>query len=262
MGRDTRLLRRFGHQPGLGRVRQHEKPAFLDRLAAGDASPGLSQRMQAFRPVIGRIVDQRAYRHGDHFILRIGPQQTRQQRRILHRRIEPEGIILRPQDHRRRSAEPSLARMVASIPEPYFSSPGERSCSDSDRRQVARRGASGRRRQIQRQNDGSLTVAEFCRRLGVSTVTFYAWKRRFHEAPAASPINPQRPSARPLPEANGAATPAFLPVSILDAGATGHLEIELANACVVRLTGAINPELLRIAIRAVGRLGGEGRGGD
>jgi Staphylococcal nuclease homologue len=44
---------------------------------------------------------------------------------------------------RRRSAEPSLAPNVASIPEPHVSSPGERSCSDSDRWQVARRGANG-----------------------------------------------------------------------------------------------------------------------
>ena len=43
------------------------------------------------------------------------------------------------------------------------------------------------RRQIQRQQDGSLSIAEFCRQLGVSTVTFYAWKRRFREAPLASP---------------------------------------------------------------------------
>jgi hypothetical protein len=42
----------------------------------------------------------------------------------------------------------------------------------------------------------------------------------------------------------------------------GQLEIELANACVVRLKGAVDPELLRIAIRVAGRLGGEGRGGD
>ncbi len=118
------------------------------------------------------------------------------------------------------------------------------------------------RRQIRRQQDGSLTVAEFCRRLGVSTVTFYTWKRRFREAPPASPVNPERPSARPLPEANGASTPSFLPVSIVDAGAPGQLEIELANACVVRLKGAVDPELLRIAIRVAGRLGGEGRGGD
>ena len=118
------------------------------------------------------------------------------------------------------------------------------------------------RRQIRRQQDGSLTVAEFCRRLGVSTVTFYAWKRRFREALPVSPLDPERPSARPMPEANGVSAPAFLPVSILNAGVAGQLEIELANACVVRLKGAVDPELLRIAIRAAGRLGGDGRGGD
>ena len=118
------------------------------------------------------------------------------------------------------------------------------------------------RRQIQRQHDGSLTVAEFCRRLGVSTVTFYAWKRRFREAPPAFPLDPERPSDRPMPESNGASTPTFLPVSILDAGPAGQLEIELANACIVRLKGAIDPELLRVAIHAAGWLGGDGRGGE
>jgi len=118
------------------------------------------------------------------------------------------------------------------------------------------------RRQIQRQNEGSLTVTAFCRRLGVSTVTFYAWKRRFREALPASPRVPEGPPARPLPVANGATTPAFLPVSIRDAGAAGRLEIELANACVVRLKGAVDPRLLRIAIHAAGRLGGGQRGGD
>jgi transposase-like protein len=118
------------------------------------------------------------------------------------------------------------------------------------------------RRQVESQEQSSFTVAEFCRRLGVSTVTFYAWKRRFREAPPAFPPVPERPSARPMPEANGASTPPFLPVSILNAGAAGQLEIELANACVVRLKGAVDPELLRIAIRVAGRLGGDGRGGD
>ena len=118
------------------------------------------------------------------------------------------------------------------------------------------------RRQIQRQTEGSLTVAAFCRRLGVSTVSFYAWKRRFREAPPTSPRVPERPAARPIPEANGASTLAFLPVSIRDAAAAGQLEIELANTCVVRLKGAVDPRLLRIAIQAAGRLGGEGRGGD
>src|SRR4051794_20441763 len=97
------------------------------------------------------------------------------------------------------------------------------------------------RRQIQRQNEGSLTVAAFCHRLGVSTVTFYAWKRRLREPASVSPPAPERPSVRPIPEANGASTPAFLPVSIRDAGAPGQLEIELANACVVRHKRAVEP---------------------
>jgi transposase-like protein len=118
------------------------------------------------------------------------------------------------------------------------------------------------RRQIQRQHEGSLTVAEFCRRLGVSTVTFYAWKRRLCELPPASPLAPERLAARPIPETNGASTLAFLPVSIRDAGADGQLEIELANACVVRLKGAVDPKLLRIAIHAAGLIGGDGRGGE
>jgi hypothetical protein len=43
----------------------------------------------------------------------------------------------------KRLAEPSLARMVASIPELRASSPGERSWSDSDRRQGDGHGANG-----------------------------------------------------------------------------------------------------------------------
>ena len=39
-------------------------------------------------------------------------------------------------------------------------------------------------------------------------------------------------------------------------------QIELANACIVRLKGAVDPELLRIAIHAAGRIDGNGRGGD
>ena len=118
------------------------------------------------------------------------------------------------------------------------------------------------RRQVVRQEQSSLTVSEFCRRSGISPATFYAWKRRVREGQTASPLDPERASARPMPEANGASTPAFLPVSILDAGAAGQLEIELANACIVRLKGAVDPKLLLIAIRAAGRLNGDGRGGD
>jgi transposase-like protein len=118
------------------------------------------------------------------------------------------------------------------------------------------------RRQIRCQKDGNLSVAEFCRRLGVSTVTFYTWRRRFGETSVASPSRPEEPTPRSTPTTNGAPTAAFLPVSILDVGSTGQLEIALANACVVRLTGAVDPELLRTAIRAAGRLGSGERGAD
>jgi transposase-like protein len=114
------------------------------------------------------------------------------------------------------------------------------------------------RRQIQRQNDGNLSVAEFCRRLGVSAVTFYHWKRRLRETSAASP----RDSENVTPTSNGAPTAAFVPVSVVDTGSTGQLEVVLTNACVVRLTGAVSPELLRIAIRAAGRLSSGERGAE
>jgi hypothetical protein len=57
-------------------------------------------------------------------------------------------------------------------------------------------------------------------------------------------------------------TPAFVPVSLHDSGTLGQLEVVLSNACVVRLNGAVAPELLRVAIRAAGRLEGHGPGGD
>jgi hypothetical protein len=47
------------------------------------------------------------------------------------------------------------------IPEPDFSSPGDRSCSESDRRRTDGRGRKWWRRQIQPQQEGSLSIAEF-----------------------------------------------------------------------------------------------------
>lgn len=120
------------------------------------------------------------------------------------------------------------------------------------------------RRQVQRQQESSTTVAEFCRRRGIQPVTFYSWKRRFQDnaaAPAAScPM--ARPEAKPLMRSVPPSGAAFVPVSIVDTSAGGLLEIEFGNACTVRLKGAIDPELLRVAIRAAGRLGGTTPGGD
>jgi hypothetical protein len=49
-------------------------------------------------------------------------------------------------------------------------------------------------------------------------------------------------------------------VSILDPGAGAQLEIELSNACVLRLKGVIDPSLLETAIAAAGRLNGSPQG--
>ena len=116
------------------------------------------------------------------------------------------------------------------------------------------------RRQIQRQLDSRLSVADFCRRLGVSPVTFYAWRRRLQQAPvAALPTSPGQ--SAPTPHASDHRfAPTFLPVAIRDAVASPQIEIELGNQCVVRINGTIDPRWLRTAIRAAGQLGNGQRG--
>jgi len=120
------------------------------------------------------------------------------------------------------------------------------------------------RRQLQRQQQSGMTVAEFCRQHGLHAVTFYSWKRRFRDeaaAPATSSSMSQPPAKR-LTRSAPTSCAAFVPVSIVDASADGLLEIEFANACTVRLKGTVDPALLRVAIRAAGRLGGTTHGGD
>jgi transposase-like protein len=117
------------------------------------------------------------------------------------------------------------------------------------------------RRQIQRQQKANLIVAHFCRQLGVSATTFYYWKRRVQEVSGTAfgrvpTKQPSRHSARSAV----ARTTNFLPVSILDPGVGTQLEIELSNACVVRLKCAIDPLLLQAAITAAGQLDGSREG--
>jgi len=101
-----------------------------------------------------------------------------------------------------------------------------------------------------------VSVADFCRQLGVSVTTFYYWKKRIHEVSSHAPgqVAVQCVS-RPV-----TAAASFVPVSLVDLGAGTQLEIELGNACVVRLKGAIDPSLLQAAISAAGQLDGSGRG--
>jgi transposase-like protein len=116
------------------------------------------------------------------------------------------------------------------------------------------------RRQIERQEQSHSTVAEFCRRLGVSPVTFYSWKRRFRDAPAEPAGIVSNPLAVPPEVSAPDSIPPFLPVSILGSSAVIELEVELANACIVRLKGPIDRCLLQAAITAAGELNGSRQG--
>jgi len=117
------------------------------------------------------------------------------------------------------------------------------------------------RRQLFRQQSANLSVTEFCRQLGVSVTTFYYWKKRVHEAPANIPgrVLGKRPSRRMTTTA-GTTAANFIPVSIIEPAASTQLEIELANACVVRLKGVIDPSLLQATITAAGQLDGPREG--
>ena len=79
------------------------------------------------------------------------------------------------------------------------------------------------------------TVADFCEREGVSTPTFYAWKRRL----GSGSVN--GPAAR-------RAAPLFVPLS-LGAVAPG-VRIVLPGGAVVELPPGADERLLRTCIRA------------
>ncbi len=117
------------------------------------------------------------------------------------------------------------------------------------------------RRQLARQESANLSVTEFCRQLGVSVTTFYYWKKRLREAqPVLSRQVPAEGPARRLTTTAGAPPSNFVPVSILEPSAGTQLEIELTNACVLRLKGVIDPSLLQVAIMTAGRLDGSREG--
>jgi hypothetical protein len=114
------------------------------------------------------------------------------------------------------------------------------------------------RRQLECQKTSNLTIAEFCRQRGINRSTFCSWQRRVRDA--ASDIKSQKNQAKPAAASMLIVDAPFVPVSIVDSSSTGQLEIALGNSCTVRLTGAVDPNLLRVAIRAAGRLPGNRQG--
>ena len=97
---------------------------------------------------------------------------------------------------------------------------------------------------IARRRASRLSVAEFCRREGVSPASYYLWQRRLSTPDRASSPRDVRPSSPPL----------FAPLSV----AAASIEIELPNGAVIRLPAASGEAALSVAIRAAGGVAASG----
>jgi hypothetical protein len=92
------------------------------------------------------------------------------------------------------------------------------------------------RERLARYRHSGQTVASFCEAEGVSTPSFYAWKRRL----AADAVNGQ-----------AAATPLFVPLSV--GAAAAGVRIVLPGGAVVELPSGADARLLQTCIRAAAR---------
>ena len=92
-----------------------------------------------------------------------------------------------------------------------------------------------------RQGASGLSVASFCEREGISSVSFYHWRKRLRRTPQPKAVKGEHAISKNLP---------FLPVSIKGKPAT--IEIELPNRVVVRLPATVDADVLGKAIEAAG----------
>lgn len=91
-------------------------------------------------------------------------------------------------------------------------------------------------RRLARQGRSRLSIAEFCGQDGVSTASFYAWRRRLRGAGSAEPP----------------ASALFVPVELPPpAIAAGGVRMELPGGAVLSWPADAPPALMTAAIRAV-----------
>ena len=94
------------------------------------------------------------------------------------------------------------------------------------------------RERLARYRRSGETVADFCEREGVSTPTFYAWKRRLSGATTEHGSAAKR------------SAPLFVPITVATAGG---VRIVLPGGAVVELPPGADERLLRTCIRAAAR---------
>jgi transposase len=76
-----------------------------------------------------------------------------------------------------------------------------------------------------------LTVAAFCAREGISSASFYAWKRRL---------------------TNGTPDTRFVPVRLVSPPAAAPIELLLPSGCVLRLSPGFDPTWVRQVLDLLG----------
>ena len=100
------------------------------------------------------------------------------------------------------------------------------------------------RQRLERQRASGLSIASFCRKEGVSTVTFHTWKRKLQveAAPGPRPTDrsvavPSRPSPRPARTDAGTMprTACFLQLPIVGARVEPCVELTLVDGTLVRI---------------------------
>ena len=92
---------------------------------------------------------------------------------------------------------------------------------------------------FERQGSSGLSVASFCEREGISSVSFYLWRKRLRPTPQPKAVRGEHAVSK---------NPPFLPVTIKDNSET--IEIELPNHVVVRLPATVGSDFLAKVIQA------------
>ena len=103
------------------------------------------------------------------------------------------------------------------------------------------------RERLRRYRLSRTTVVEFCEREGVSTATFYAWKRRLEG------VSQRRTGSQAT-----AQPPLFLPVSVRSAA--GGLRIELPGGAVIHIAPGTDERLIEMCLQAALELRHEAEG--
>jgi len=113
------------------------------------------------------------------------------------------------------------------------------------------------RKRIQRQQQSGLTVAEFCQREGVSTATFYGWKRKLQtkRSPQSKKVPARQKKGSRTPrhvESSAIASNVpFVQLPVSAPATSPWIEVVLAEGTVVRLPQQ-NLAALQTVLRTLG----------